>query len=451
MTRGRGDDASAASTTDRGSAVAVTCAGAFVSAMGASLVTVAAPSIARDLAVPQASVGWVLSAYLLVVSSLLAGVGRVADVHGRRRVYLGGSLLLALGSFACGLAPTLPTLIAARVVQAAGASALMATGPAIITRAFPASKRARGLGIALAATYAGLTLGPTFGGLLTSTFGWHAVFHAITAGAVITAGVAHRLLPRDEIDPATRQPLDLVGSLLFGIALAALLLALRGGSPATRACLVVASVLGFALLARHGASHPAPVLPPSLLATPAFTLGVLGAVLLYVVAFVLTWLLPFHLQITRGMDARHAGLLMTAQPAAMAAVAPLSGWIADRAGPRAPAVSGMLGIAGGMLLVARAASRGSELELLLALAVVGVGAGLFVAPNNAVIMSAAPRERQGTAAAMAATARNVGMTCGVALAVVLHEAVGFASALGAAAAIAVVGALLSVVRPLRVS
>jgi MFS family permease len=150
------------------------------------------------------------------------------------------------------------------------------------------------------------------------------------------------------------------------------------------------------------------------------------------------------------MDARHAGALMTAQPAMMAVVAPFSGWLSDRFGPRLPSVAGMLIIAAGLALVGQQA-EGSDRSLVAALAVVGIGAGLFVAPNNAVIMTAAPRERQGTAAAMAATARNVGMTCGVALAVILYEAMGFAGSLAVAAGIALVGALLGAVRPVSAS
>ena len=149
------------------------------------------------------------------------------------------------------------------------------------------------------------------------------------------------------------------------------------------------------------------------------------------------------------MAASHAGALMTAQPAMMALVAPVSGWLADRFGPRLPSVGGMLLIAGGLALVGRVA--GSDLGLVTSLAIVGVGAGLYVAPNNAAIMGAAPRDRQGTAAGMAATARTVGMAGGVALAVVLHDAMSFEAALGVAAAIALMGALLGAVRPVSAS
>ncbi|MBX3190829.1 MAG: MFS transporter [Labilithrix sp.] len=437
----------------RAGTAGVACAGAFVTALSTSLVAVAAPGMARDLGVVQADVGWVLSAYLLTTSCLLAGAGRLADVLGRRKVYLTGFSIFAIAGLLCGLAPTLGALVAARVVQGLGACAVMATSPALVTRAFPAELRARGLGIQLAATYTGLTLGPTIGGAITSALGWHAVFFAVAAGSTIPLALAYRWLEPDEPPERERPPLDVAGSALVALALAAILVALRrgpeGATGQAAALLALAAGAGVVFV-RHEAKHPAPVLPLSLLRTPAFAFGIAGATILYVVVFVLAWLLPFHLQHARGMDARHAGAIMTAQPATMALVAPMSGWIADRFGPRLPSVAGMLVIAGGMWLAGRA-SASSDADLALALAVVGVGSGLYVAPNNAVIMTAAPRERQGTAGAMAATARNAGMTCGVALAVVLHDATSFRGALGVAAAIALAGALLGVVRPVKAS
>jgi EmrB/QacA subfamily drug resistance transporter len=423
--------------------IVVACVGAFVSALSTSLVAVAAPVMAHELHTTQAGIGWVLTAYLLAVSSLLATSGRLADVLGRKRVYLAGFGIFTVASIACGTAPTLRLLVGARVVQGVGASMLMATGPAIITRAFPPEKRARALGVQLAVTYAGLTLGPTLGGILTSALSWHAVFFAVAGAAVLGTVVTAALLETDE--PVTPTPrLDVVGGVLLAIGLAALLTSLRRGGSLLA---IPVAVVALAAFVRQEAKHPAPVLPLGLLGSPAFGLGIVSAMLLYVVTFVLAYLLPFQLQGARAMTPAHAGALVTSQPATMAIVAPVSGWLADRFGARWPSVMGFVVIAVGMALVAGAAS-GPDVSIIASLAVVGVGAGLFVAPNNAVIMAAAPKERQGTAAAMAATARTVGMASGVALAVALHEIVGFHAALLVAAGLALAGAILGVVRPI---
>ncbi|MBX3220325.1 MAG: MFS transporter [Labilithrix sp.] len=438
--------------------LAIASAGAFVAALSTSLVAVSAPVIARDLAATPADVSWVLSAYLLAVSSLLALAGKLADVLGRKRVYLTGFVFFVAGAAMCAAARDLFALVGARVLQGAGAAMLMAVGPAIVTRAVPPAARARSLGIQLAATYLGLTLGPSAGGLLAAEIGWHAVFVTIAGAGAIGLAVSIARLPADT--PNDRASLglgalDLPGAALFALGLSALLVALKrtheDGWTGRPVLLVGAlSLVTFAIFARHCALHASPLLPLGLFRKPAFAFGVLGATLLYAVTFMLAYLLPFQLQRHAGLSPAHAGLFMTAQPATMAVVAPLSGAIADRWGPRVPSAAGMLAIAGGMAAVA-SSSGAPDTRLVLSLALVGVGAGLFVAPNTALVMGAAPRERQATAAAMAATARNVGMALGIAVAASLDRSIGFRGALFVATGLGVLGALVGVVRPVAAS
>lgn len=434
--------------------LAIASAGAFVAALSTSLVAVSAPVIAKDLAASSGDVSWVLTAYLLAVSSLLALAGKLADVLGRKRVYLTGFVFFVAGAAMCAAAKDLFALVGARVLQGAGAAMLMAVGPAIVTRAVPPSRRARALGVQLAATYIGLTLGPGAGGLLAARIGWHAVFVTIAGAGVMGLAAAALLLPPDEHDaraPTGVGALDLPGALLFALGLSTLLVAMKrtqdeGWTARPVLLLGALSLVTLAVLVRHTALHATPLLPLGLFREPAFAFGVLGAVVLYTVTFMLAYLLPFHLQQEASLSPARAGALMTAQPATMAVVAPLSGVVADRWGPRLPSSAGMLAIAGGMVAVAASAAAPGA-YLVLSLALVGLGAGLYVAPNSAVVMSAAPRERQATAAAMAATARNVGMTLGIAVAASLDRTVGFRGALLVAAGLAALGALLGVVRP----
>jgi EmrB/QacA subfamily drug resistance transporter len=434
--------------------LAIASAGAFVAALSTSLVAVSAPVIARDLDAKPADVSWVLSAYLLAVSSLLALAGKAADVLGQKRVYLTGFVFFVAGSTMCAAALDLRALVGARVLQGVGAAMLMAVGPAIVTRSVPPHQRARGLGIQLAATYIGLTLGPSAGGLLAAKIGWHAVFIVIAGAGAAGLAVALALLPPD--DEAAARPgirsLDLPGAALFAAGLSALLIALKrtqeDGWTGRPVLLIGAfAVVALAIFGRHTALHASPLLPVALFRKPAFAFGVLGATVLYTVTFMLAYLLPFQLQHGAGLSPARAGVFMTAQPAMMAVVAPMSGAIADRWGPRIPSVVGMLAIAGGMAAVGSSAMLAPGMLLVASLALVGFGAGLYVAPNSALVMGAAPRERQSTAAAMAATARNVGMTLGIALAASLEQAIGFRGALLVAAALGAGGALLGVVRP----
>lgn len=425
----------------------VACAGAFVAALSTSVVAISVPVIARDLEVSPGEASWVLTAYLVTASCLLAVSGRAADLAGRKRIYLTGFVFFIAGSAMCAGAPSLFALVGARVLQGVGAAMLMAVGPAIVTRSVPPQKRARGLGIQLAATYMGLTIGPSVGGALATKMSWHAVFTVVAIAGAAGGAIALIVLERDPVkeEPISVTQLDLSGAGLLAVGLAALLVALRRGGEAgftsgaffAIAALALVALIGFV---RHERVHPSPLLPPALLSSAPFALGILGATLLYVVTFMLAFVLPFHLQRELHLTPSAAGAIMTAQPAMMAITAPASGWIADRFGSRIPSTAGMVLIAVGLFLVAASPSS------IVALGVVGIGAGLYVAPNNSVIMGAAPKERQATAAAMAATARNVGMTCGVAIAASLERAIDFGHTLHAAAALAVCGAVLALAR-----
>jgi EmrB/QacA subfamily drug resistance transporter len=425
-------------------ALAIASAGAFVAALSTSLVAVSAPVIASDLGAAPSDVSWILTAYLLAISALLALAGKAADVLGPKRVYLAGYALFAAGSVACALAPSLRVLVASRVLQGVGAAMLMAIGPAIVTRTVRPERRARGLGVQLAATYVGLTVGPSIGGLLATTLGWHSVFAVVAVAAAISGGAAAIVLDADG-KPEPQSGLDLVGGALFAVTLLALLLGLkRLQDRANGLWLFAVAALVLVVFVRHEHSVAAPVLPPSLFRSKAFTFGIIGATLLYTITFVLAWALPFHLQRTLGFDASRAGAFMTAQPAAMALAAPLSGMLADRWGPRVPSTLGMVVIATGLLGVSIANHDG---RLVAALALIGVGAGLYVTPNSALVMGAAPRGQQAIAGAVMASARNVGMTLGVALAATLLHAAGFGTAIAVAAVLAAIGAVLGIVRP----
>jgi len=430
--------------------------GAFVSALSTSLVAVSAPVIAKDLGVTKEDVNWVLTGYLLAVTCLLALAGKSADVLGRKRVYLTGFCFFVLGSMMCAGAPVLRALVGARVMQGCGAAMLMAVGPAIVTRAVPPARRARALGTQLAMTYVGLVLGPSVGGFLSAQIGWHSVFIVIAGAGAIGGVLALALLePDSPTEQGAERPswraLDLGGAVLFAAGFAALLIGLHRVRSQGWSSTPVLAMFAFGIVAlggfvRHEAIAKQPLLPLNLLRQPPFAFGILGATLLYTVTFMLSsWLLPFHLQ-RMGLGPAQAGGYLTAQPLVMAVVAPLSGIISDRWGPRVPSAGGMLLIALGMFAVSRTADDAGA-PLVLSLAIVGVGAGLYVAPNSALIMGSAPKDRQSIAAAMAATARNLGMTLGVALAASLDRAVGFRTALVVASCLGATGAFLGIVRP----
>lgn len=394
--------------------------GTFMSALDGSVVNTVLPLLRRELHTSVAGIEWVATVYLLVVSGLLLAVGRAGDLYGQKRVYLLGFALFIAGSALCGLAPSAPALVALRGLQGVGAAMLFASSPAILTRTFPTTQRGRALGTQGMMTYLGLTTGPALGGWIAHTFGWRWVFYINVPIGLLAATLAARVV-RDERTSHAREPFDTAGAGLFLAGLVALLVTLNQGhawgwtAPATLGLAATATALlaTFVAIERR---RPSPMLDLALFRDRTFAASALSAYLNYVCVYGVVFTTPFLLVQGRGLDTRHAGLLLTAQPLVMAAVAPLSGTLSDRIGTRAPATAGMLTLAAGLLLLARAAAHGSLTTIAAALAVVGLGVGTFVSPNNSALMGAAPRARQGTAAAVLATARNVGMVSGIGLA-----------------------------------
>jgi len=438
--------------------------GSFMSALDASVVNTILPLLNQAFG-NVATVEWVVTIYLLVVSGLLLGFGRLGDIRGHKLTYLSGYAVFVAASALCGLAPRVEVLIVARAVQALGAAMLFANSPAILTGSFPASERGRALGLQGTMTYLGLTAGPSLGGWLATVFGWRAVFFINVPVGLVALLIGWRSIPYDT-PSGRRERFDLLGAFIFLLGLSGLLLALNQGyawgwrSPLTLGLLAAATLL-LAVFLLVEWRVPSPMLDLSLFRRRAFSAATASAVLNYVCAYCMLFLLPFALIQGRGLNPSQAGLVLTAQPLVMAIAAPLSGTLSDRVGTRLPGTLGMLVLSAGLFLVSRLGPSAPLSSVALGLAVVGLGSGLFTSPNNSALMGAAPRHRQGIAGGVLALARNVGMALGVGLAgavftTVLAQASGAPSpatifsavSLGllVASGLAMLGALTSAVR-----
>jgi EmrB/QacA subfamily drug resistance transporter len=342
---------------------------------------------------------------------------------------------------------------------------LFANAPAILTKSFPPEQRGRALGALGTFTYLGLTVGPSLGGWLAGTFGWRSVFYINVPVGAIAITLAVLFIAADRAQ-GKKEAFDFKGAALFMVGLVALLGALNEGHEwgwtdmRILALFAAALVLlaTFILVERHSES---PMLDLSLFSNRVFSSTTASALLNYVCVFSVLFAMPFLLIQGRGLTPQRAGLVLTAQPIVMAIMAPVSGSMSDRIGSRAPATIGMAILAGGILLLAFTIEGGSLIAIAGALGVIGLGVGLFVSPNNSALMGAAPRQRQGIAAGVLATARNVGMVLGIGIAgavfttVMTHHqdvsqlaamVAGVKASLLVAAALAVAGAFTSWVR-----
>jgi EmrB/QacA subfamily drug resistance transporter len=295
---------------------------------------------------------------------------------------------------------------------------IMAMGPAIVARTFPASERGRALGLNAVSVSIGLSLGPALGGVLTQLASWRAIFLINAPIGLLAIVWAARVLPAET--PGKGQSFDVRGAALSGVALFALLLALSDGqqwgwtSPAIIGLLIAFVVLGAAFIAAEGHAIQ-PMIDLALFRIRPFSAGLASVVVAFSGLFTATFLLPFLLEQGAGFSPIEAGLLLTPMPITMALVAPFSGAASDRFGPRILASAGMAIMALGLLSLTQLPLNFTLPDLVWRLVLLGLGQGLFMSPNSSAVLGSVPRPRLGTASGTLAQMRVNGQVLGVAL------------------------------------
>ncbi len=386
----------------------VACMASFLTPFMGSAINVALPHIGAEFAMSAVALSWVATAYLLAAAIFLVPFGRLADIHGRKRVFAVGVVVFGLSALLAAASRSGGMLIAARVIEGTGGAMIFGTGTAILTSVFPPQERGRALGLNVAAVYLGLSLGPTVGGFLTQQLGWRSIFLCnVPLGVLILVMVAWKL--EGEWAEARGESLDLVGSLIYGLALMALILGFSRLPDAMGAVLIMAGLLGILLFGYWEARNPSPVLDVRLFrGNRVFTFSSLAALINYSATYGVGFLLSLYLQYIKGMSPREAGLVLVAQPVMQALFSPLAGRLSDRIEPRIVASSGMgLTLVG--LVVLTQLREDTPLGLIVgSLVALGLGFALFSSPNTNAIMSSVAKRFYGVAAGMVGTMRLMG-------------------------------------------
>jgi EmrB/QacA subfamily drug resistance transporter len=412
--------------------LAILAIGIFMATLDSSIVNISLPTIALYFHVPlNGAIEWVIIAYLVVIAGVLLTIGRLADMVGRKILWVVGLIIFTLGSALCGASPTLLVLIIARAFQGLGGALIMSVSPAILTSAFPPSERGRALGLNAVFVALGTSVGPTLGGLITANFSWRWIFYVNVPLGII--GVIATLLVLRGSQARARGRFDPAGALLLAVGLVALTLGLSfgqewgWGSPALIATLA-ASVLAFILLVVVEQRLSDPIIDFNLLRNRVFVSANVSLIMSFLALFAVSFMLPFYLEELRRFSVVEAGLLLTPLPLAIAVIAPFSGALADRIGTRWLAASGMAIACVGLVLISQLNAQSSLGDIIWRLMVTGVGQALFQSPNNSALMGAAPRNRQGVASGFLATGRVVGQSISVALAGAIFTSLGGAIA-----------------------
>jgi EmrB/QacA subfamily drug resistance transporter len=408
-------------------------AGAILGPIDGSIVNVVLPTLVDAFGTSLATVQWVPMAYLLASGGLVLVFGRLGDLRGPRAVFLGGLLGFVAASALCAAAPTIEALVAFRVLQGVAAAAMMSVPLAILTATFPPAERGRAIGLFAASISVGLAIGPSLGGFLTATFGWHAAFLVNLPVGLLAWAYARRVLP--EV-PVRLGRLDLPGAAAALVALGSALLwvnlAQRAG-PSPNGLLLLAALAATAFVAQERRVAE-PMVALSIFRSGAVSFGAAASVLNFMSQFVVVFLTPFLLARLFAAGPGRVGLILTAFPLAVLVVAPFAGALSDRIGSVRPAVAGATLSAAACALLASMPREGGPLAVAGGLALFGAGTGLFQSPNNSSVMGSAPREHLGVVGSLLGTARTLGMVLGIAAAGAVLYAFVPPSALDAAGA-----------------
>jgi EmrB/QacA subfamily drug resistance transporter len=386
------------------------------SSLGVSIANVTLPALSEALGAPFREVQWVVLGYLVAVTALVVGAGKLGDVVGRRRLLLAGLSLFAAASVLCGAAPSLRLLILARILQGLGGAVMMALAMAFVGEAVPKRRTGSAMGLLGTTSAIGTALGPSLGGVLIAGLGWRAVFLALVPFAVAALVLAWRFLPRDrQIPDGQAATFDATGTLLLALTLAAWALAVtigRGSFSGISAMLLLAAVLGAGLFVFVETKQASPLLPLRMFREPALGAGFISSALVTSVVMATLVVGPFYLARALALTPASVGLAMSCGPLVAALTGVPAGRLVDRFGAQRAVVAGLVAmIAGCGTLALLPASLGVP-GYVAPLAVITAGYALFQAANNTAVMSSIDSSQRGTVSGLLNMSRNLGLVTG---------------------------------------
>ena len=391
----------------------------FLTPFMGSSINIALPSIGREFAMDAVSLSWVPTAYLLATAVFLVPFGRIADIYGRKRIFTCGILIYTISSLLLAISTSAVMLISFRIFQGMGGAMIFGTGVAMLTSVFPVGERGRALGINVAAVYLGLSLGPFLGGLLTQYFGWRSIFLVnVPLGLTIIAFVFWKL--KGEWAEAKGHKFDLIGSVIYSLALVAIMYGLSLLPAMSGAGVILIGILGLLTFIWWEMKVESPILHMNLFKNnTVFAFSNLAALINYSATFAVTFLLSLYLQYTKGLSPQNAGLILVSMPAVQALFSPLAGRLSDRIEPRIIASVGMGLTTIGLGLLTFLDQNTAIAFILASLIVLGFGFALFSSPNTNAVMSSVEARSYGVASATVATMRQIGMMLSMGIAMLI--------------------------------
>ena len=402
-------------------ALIIAATSSFVVPYMASAVNIAMPAIGAEFGMDAVLLSWVATAYLLVTGVTLLPMGKLADIHGRKLIFTIGMVIYILGALLAGLASSPYQLIIFLAVQGAGSGMIFSTSIAILTSIYPPEERGKVLGIAVAAVYIGLSIGPFLGGVLTEHLGWRSIFLiGVPLGLIIIALVFAFL--KGEWAEAKGEKFDIFGSIILGFALVSLIYGLSELPSVIGIWLTPTGLILLAAFIAWERRVGNPVMNVSLLTkNHVFAFSNLAALIHYSATFGVTYLLSLYLQYIKSMTPQQAGTVLVVQPVLMALFSPFAGRLSDKIEPRIVASAGMALTVLGLIPLVFLDGSSSVVYVIGCLVLLGIGFAFFSSPNTNAIMGSVEKKYYGVASAMVGTMRVIGQMLSMATAIMLFS------------------------------
>ncbi|MGD0535504.1 MAG: MFS transporter [Methanoregula sp.] len=395
----------------------------FLTPFDGSAVNIALPTIGTAFHMDAIALSWVATAYLLASALFLVPFGKIADIYGRKKIFLWGICLFGAASLVMTLVATEQQMIAVRVIQGIGAAMIFGTAIAILTAVFPPGERGKALGLYITSVYLGLSLGPFFGGVLTDLFGWRSIFY-INVPIAITAAILIRWKLRGEWAECIGEKFDLSGSLLYSIALISLMVGFSVLPDVTGGILVLAGIVLIGVFVWFEQRQAFPVLNMQLFfRSRIFAFSNIAALINYAATYAVAFLLSLDLQYTKGFSAEYAGIILITAPFFQMIVSPFAGKLSDRYDSQVLSSIGMGLTALGLFLFIFLNEMTPLWYILVVLMILGIGFGVFSSPNINAIMSAVEKRYYGVASGISSTMRLLGQMLSMGIAMMLFAIV----------------------------
>jgi EmrB/QacA subfamily drug resistance transporter len=398
--------------------IALAAVSIFMATLDYSMLNISLPGIAKYFDVKLVTVTWIPLTYLLIITSSLLGFGKLGDVRGYKKLFVFGIGVFVAGTFLCAVSPKIWSMIVSRVVQSVGEAMFSPAAIALITTQLPERLRGRALGIMALSQGVGLSMGPVLGSLIDAYAGWRYIFTVNIPIGLAVIFFATRAISGRQPEAADKR-FDILGAGLVFTALSTFLFALNSvtklglKSPIVIGCFVISAISMFMFIVTERRTIY-PLVDLSLFKNKNFSFSGASVFLATFVYMGMYFLFPFYLEMVRAFPVTKAGMVLMLPPIMMMIIAPFSGKLSDTIGSRIPCSVGMAFATAGSIMLTFLNKDTPFLYIVVCQLVMGVALGMFLAPNNRLVMASAPADKQGVASGIYKTLLNTGNSIGLA-------------------------------------